>query len=168
MIFIRHFFGNWYRSFGPLFTPKFHYRSISWEPMGRILYMQSYWQDLAWDCYTQFFQIFVLELCPLIYAKISFPLNILRTNWQISPNFIYAFILTRSTLGLLHKIFQIICTRVMYALILTRSSLWFLYVIFLEIGTGVLALYLRQNSITAQYLENQWVEFYICSHIDKI
>ena len=29
------------------------------------------------------FRTFVLELWPLIYSKISFPLNILRTNGQI-------------------------------------------------------------------------------------
>ena len=53
---------------------------------------------------THHFCTFVPELWPLIYAKISFPLIILRTIDRISPNFIYAFILTESTLGLLHII----------------------------------------------------------------
>ena len=46
----------------------------------QILYIHSYRQDLAKDCYTSFFRTFVLELWPLIYTKISFSLNILRTN----------------------------------------------------------------------------------------
>ena len=28
----------------------------------QILYVHSYWQDLAWDCYTSFFLIFIPEL----------------------------------------------------------------------------------------------------------
>ena len=51
------------------------------------------------------FRHFVPELWPLIYAKISFPLNILRINWQNFTNFVYAFILTISSMGLLHVIF---------------------------------------------------------------
>ena len=53
-----------------------------------------------------------------------------------SPNFILAFIfnLTRSSLGLL-VLFSKICTRVM-------------------------ALYLRQNFVSARYIENQLVEFH--------
>ena len=48
--------------------------------------------------------------------------------------FIYAFILTRSSLGLLHVFFSHICTRVM-------------------------ALDLLQNLVSAQYLENKWTDF---------
>ena len=47
-------------------------------------HMHSYWQDLA-----RHFPTFVPVLWPLIYAKISFPLNILRTNGQ---NFIKFYI----------------------------------------------------------------------------
>ena len=40
-----------------------------------------YWQDLGWDCFLVIFRTFVPELWPLkVYDKISFPLNILRTN----------------------------------------------------------------------------------------
>ena len=39
------------------------------------------------------FQTFVVELWPLIDAKILFPFNILRQMDTISQNFIYAFIL---------------------------------------------------------------------------
>ena len=46
----------------------------------QILYVHWYWHDLALDCYV-IFPKFVLELWPLINAKISFPLNILRTNF---------------------------------------------------------------------------------------
>ena len=70
----------------------------------QILYMHSSWQDLAWDYYV-IFRKFVPKLWPMIYAEISFPLNILRTDF-FSPNFIYAFILTRSILGFLHVIFR--------------------------------------------------------------
>ena len=65
---------------------------------------------------------------------------------RISPNFIYALILTRMILGLLHIIFCSFCTRVM-------------------------ALDLFQNSASAQYLENKWTDFtklYITIYTDKI
>ena len=104
------------------------------------------------------FRICVPELWPLIYAQISFPfnachfsnictrvmaldlfqkfvsLNILRTNRQNFTNFFYAFILTRSMLGLLHIIF----------------------------GTfvPVMAVDLSQNLVSVQYVENKWTEFH--------
>ena len=53
---------------------------------------------------------------------------------RISPNFIYALILTRSMLGLLHIISHT-CTRVM-------------------------AVDLSQNFVSVQYLENKWTEFH--------
>ena len=70
------------------------------------------------------------KLWPLIYARISFPLNILRKNWQNSPNFIYALILTRSRLGLLHKIVRIfvlelwplIYARILFPLNILRTN----------------------------------------------
>ena len=55
------------------------------------------------------FCTFVPELLPLIYSKISFPLNILKTNGQIL-NKLY---ITRTMLGLLAVIFLQICKRVM-------------------------------------------------------
>ena len=45
----------------------------------------------------------------------------------------------------------------MYAFILTRSSLRLLHIIFC---TGVMALYLHKNFVSAQYLENHLVEFH--------
>ena len=48
----------------------------------QTLYMHSSWLDLAWDCFTlpELFRKFVPELWPLIYAEISFLLNILTTT----------------------------------------------------------------------------------------
>ena len=43
--------------------------------------MHSYLQDLGWDYYMPFFA-YLYQLWPLIYARISFPLSILRTNRQ--------------------------------------------------------------------------------------
>ena len=48
----------------------------------QIWYMHSYWQDLRWDCYTSFLADFP-ELLHLVYARISLPRNILRTNGHI-------------------------------------------------------------------------------------
>ena len=44
------------------------------------------------------------RVMPLIFQNLV-PLNILEQMDRISPNFVYAFILTRSRLGLLHVIF---------------------------------------------------------------
>ena len=87
------FFTHLYQSYGPCLLQNFVYAqyldnkwTTNWEPIepiGRILpnlYMHSSWQDPAWNCYTPFFANFSPELWPLIYAEISFPLNILRTN----------------------------------------------------------------------------------------
>ena len=102
----------------------------------QILYLPSSWQDLAWDCYTSFFFIFVSVLWSFICTKILFPLISLEPIDRISPNFIYAFILARSIMGLLHFIhFSHFCTRVM-------------------------ALYLRQNFVSTQYPENKLTEIH--------
>ena len=82
------------------------------------------------------FPKFVPELWSFIYAKISFPLNILRTTRHIFTKFIYALILTRSSLG------------------------YFVTGHFFEIGTRVMALYLLRNFVSDQYLENHLVEFH--------
>ena len=64
-------FPNLYQSHGPLFLRQnfvsAQYIENRLTEFYQILYMHSYWQDLAWDCYTSF----VPELWPLIYAKIS-------------------------------------------------------------------------------------------------
>ena len=79
------FFGNLYKSYGPWFTPKFRFRSISREPIGSISPNFIYAFILAkfsLGLLQVIFHTFEPELWPLIYVKISFPLNILRTNWQ--------------------------------------------------------------------------------------
>ena len=47
----------------------------------------------------QFSHIFLPELWLLIDAKLSFPLNILRTNWQNFTKCYICILVTRSTLG---------------------------------------------------------------------
>ena len=94
----------------------------------QILYMHSYWQDLSWDCYTSFFT-HLYQLWPLIYARICFRSISCEQIDRISPKFIYAFVLIRSSLRLL-----LITDRVM-------------------------ALDLCQNFVSTQYLESKWTEF---------
>ena len=69
---------------------------LSW--VHQILYMHSYWQDLRWDCYKQFFCTFVPELWPLIYAlicshSISWELidSIVYVEWSSRVNFVTIF-----------------------------------------------------------------------------
>ena len=129
------------------------------------------------------FRKFVPKLWPMIYAEISFPLNILRTDF-FSPNFIYAFILTRSILGFLHVIFRtfvpeswpLIYTKKLFPFNILRRNghnftifytcihidkiyLWIVAHHFLHICTRVMALDLLQNFVSAQYLENKWTDF---------
>ena len=66
---------------------------------------------------------FVPELWPLVYSKIPFPLNILRTNGQI-----------------LTKLYIIINTDKIYV--------WIVSCYFLHICTSVMVLDLRQNFIS--------------------
>ena len=137
---IMSFFANMYQSYGPWFTPKFCFRSLSWELFYRIypnfvctlmltwsslglfrvifqnlyqshgpwflrqnfisaqyiennltefhqiLYMHSYWQDLAWNCYKSFFAHVYQIYGPWCLPNF-FHLNINRTNWQIFTKF---------------------------------------------------------------------------------
>ena len=87
----------------------------------KILYMHLLWQDLAWDCYTSFRAYLYQSYGPWFMAKFGFcPISWIQI-YRFSPNFIYAFILTRSSLGLLHVIF---CTFIpeLWPLIYTRTS----------------------------------------------
>ena len=70
--------------------------------------MHSSWQDLAWDCYTSFFANLYQRYDPWFAPKFRFCSISWEQMHRISANFIYAFILTRSTLGLLHIIFHTI------------------------------------------------------------
>ena len=155
--------------------------------------MHSYYQDLASDCCTSFFPV----LWPLIYAKILFPLYMI--SWEpidrISPNFIYAFILTWSTLSLLHVIFptfvpelrpliyaeisfcsisweqiDIISPKFLYAFILTRSSLGLLHVIFPKFEPKLWPLNYAKLLFPLNSLKAIWqnpTKFYKCIDIDK-
>ena len=146
---------------------KFRFPSISWELLdifsSNFIFMHSYWQDLAWDCYKSFSPHLFQSYGPWFTSKFHFRsiswelLDIFSPNWYqsygpwftpkfcfrttsweltdiFSPNFIYAFILTRSSLGSSHH-FSHICTRVM-------------------------ALDLRQNLVSFQYLEKKCEEFH--------
>ena len=61
-----------------------------------------------------------------------------QTNKQTKPNFIYAFILTRSGLGLMHVIFRtfvpelwpLIYAKILFSFNMTRSTLGLLHIIF--------------------------------------
>ena len=122
----------------------------------QILYMHLYWQDLAWDWCIAFSAHLYQSYGPWFTPKFCFPSISGEQMDRISPNFIYAFILTRSTLGLLHIIFrtfvlelwrliysktlfllnilrtngQILTKLYIYFFILTRSTLGLLAVIF--------------------------------------
>ena len=80
------------------------------------------------------FRKIVPELWPFIYAKISIPLYILKRNCQIFTKFYICIHNDKIWLGILTHHSSEICTRVM-------------------------ALYLCQNIISTQYLENKLVEF---------
>ena len=92
------------------------------------------------------FCTYVPELWPLIYSKISFTLNIMRTNGQI-----------------LTKLFITIYTDKIYVGIVNCH--------FSHICTSVMTLYLRQISFQFNILRTDgqnFTKFYICIHIDKI
>ena len=59
------------------------------------------------------FRTFVPELWPLIYAKISFPFNILRTNGQNFTKFYICNHIDKIYIGIVTHHFLHICTRVM-------------------------------------------------------
>ena len=112
----------------------------------KILYMHSYWQDLDWDCYTSFFTYLYQRYGPWFTPKVCF----CSISWEqidrISPNFIYAFLLTSSSFGLLRVIFHTFA-----------PELWPL--IYVEI------------SFLLNILRTNWqnfTKFFICIHIDKI
>ena len=72
----------------------------------QILYENWLWHDLPWDCYRSFFPHLYQSYGPWFTSKFHFS----SISWDLldifSPNFIYAFMLTRSSLGLLHVIFR--------------------------------------------------------------
>ena len=71
----------------------------------QILYMHSCWLDQARDCYTSFWGILYQSYGPLFMPKFHFRSLSWEPICRISQNFIYAFILARSSLGLSQAIF---------------------------------------------------------------
>ena len=96
----------------------------------QILFLHSYWQDLAWDCYTSFFTYLYQSYGPLFTPKFCFCSMPWEQMDRISPNFIYASILTRSTLGLLRVVLRTFVSE------------------------------LHRNVVSAQYFENKLTEFH--------
>ena len=168
--------------------PQFRFCSISWEPIGRISPNFIYAFILERSSFLIVAPLF-LQICTRVMAlylcwnfvfhSISWELTII-----LSPNFIYAFILIRSSLGLLHVIFGIFVPELWplnYAKILfpfnilrTNSQNFTKFYIcihidkicvgivtrhFSHICTRVIALDLLQNFVYTQYLENKWTEF---------
>ena len=132
------FFPNLYQSYGPWFTPKFCFISISWEQIDRISTNFIYAFILTRSSLRLLhviFRSFVPELWPLIYAKISFPLNILRTNGQNFTKFYICIHNDKIYIGIVTRHISHICTRVM-------------------------ALDLRKNFVSTQYLENKLTKFH--------
>ena len=157
----------------------------------QILYMHSSWQDLASDCYTSFFTNLYQSYGPWFMLILRFRSISWEPIGRISPNFIYAFILTRSKLGSLHIIF---CTFVPELWPLIYSQNWFLSNIlrangqiliklyitiytdkiylgiaschFSQISKRVLALDWCQNYVTTQYPETLW-PFTTCKALQR-
>ena len=72
----------------------------------KILYMHTYWQDLRWDWHTSFFTHLYQNYGPWFTPECCLRIISWEQIYTSSPNFIYAFILTRSSFGLLHIIFR--------------------------------------------------------------
>ena len=143
-------------------------------------YVPWYWHDLDWDCYMSFFPNLYQSYGPWLTPKFRFR----SISWEqidiIAPNFIYALILTRSSLGSLHIIFpkfvpelwSLIYAKMWFPLnILTlESKLTFIHQILYmhsylqdlawDCYEWVMALDLPKNLVCAQYLENQSIEFH--------
>ena len=84
------FFAILYKSHGPLFRPKFHFRSNTCKQIDRISPNFIYAFNFARSSLGLLHIIsctFIPELWPLICTGISFPLNILRNNWYIFTKF---------------------------------------------------------------------------------
>ena len=189
------FFGYLCWSYGPWFTPKFHFCSLSWQQIDRLAPNFIYAFTLTRSSLGLLhiiFCIFILKLWSLIYSKISFPLNIWRTNRQIWQT-IYT---GKIYVGIVSWLFSRICTsvialdlrqnfvyvqyhenkwtefhQILYMHSYGQDLSWECHISFLHTCTGIMVLNLRRNFVSVQYLEKKWTEFtkfYKCIHIDKI
>ena len=139
--------------------PKFHFRSLSWEHIDRISPNFIYAFILTRSTFglLQFIlRTFVPVLWPLIYAKISFPFNILRTNGQNFTKFYICIHIDKIYVWIVAQHLLHICTRAM-ALDLRHNFVSIQY--FSHICTRFMALNLLQNFFSAQCLENKWTDF---------
>ena len=86
------------------------YVEIKLTEFHQIIYMHSYWQDLACDCYTSFFAQLFHSYGP--FMALDFRRNFVFAQYvenkltEFYPNLYNVFILARSSLGLLHVIFR--------------------------------------------------------------
>ena len=127
------------------------------------------------------FRTFVPELWPLIYAKISIPFNILRTN---GPNFtkfyicnhidkIYAGIVTHHLCSFVPKLWPLIYSKILFLLNILRTNGQILTKLYITINTDkiyvgivschfsqfckrVMALDRCQNYLNSHYPEKLW------------
>ena len=90
------------------------------------------------------FLTFVPELLPLIYIKISFPSNILRTNGQNFTKFYISIHIDKIYLGLLHIIFHTFVPD-LWPLIYAKNS--FLFYILRANGQNFTKLYITTNTV---------------------
>ena len=115
--------------------------------------MDSYLQDLAWNCYILFFTHLYHSYGPWFTPKFDFHSISWKPIDKFSPVFIYGFILTRSSLGLLCHFLHIQCkpkfrfrsisweqidifSPFFYGFVLTRSSFGLLHVIITHLYQG--------------------------------
>ena len=76
------------------------YLENKWTEFHQILYIQSYWQDLCWDCYATFFVHLYQSYGNWFTPKFRFRSISQEQIDRFPPNCIYAYILTRSSLWL--------------------------------------------------------------------
>ena len=103
-------FAHLYKSYGPWFTPKFHFRSISWEQYDRfspnfiyaVIMVILSRSSLA--LLHVIFEHLYQSYGPSFTPKFHFRSISWEQNDRFLPNCIYALILTRSSMELLHVI----------------------------------------------------------------
>ena len=174
-------FAHLYQSYDPWFTPKFCFRWISqlqidWFSPNFIYAFILTRSSLG--LMQVIFRTFVLELWPLIYAKISFALNILRTNGQNFTKIYLCIHIYKIYVGIVTHHFSHMCTRVtalvlwqkfcfrslsweqfdrispkfIYAFILTGKTSGSLHIMFCSFVPELMALDLLQNFIPLNIL----------------
>ena len=128
--------------------------------LDQILHMHRCWPELHWDCYSFFFFFFFFFVClfffvffcffffwkftirlwPLVTVKISFPLNILWTNWW----------------NLIKFCKYLDLNQIDVEIVTLQIS---------KINNRATVLNYRLTSVSAQYLENESIELDKILHI---